>query len=553
MLSHLVIRNFAIIHHLEIPFYDGLTVLTGETGAGKSIVINALNLVLGGRASTDVIRTDQDEAVVEAVFQLSEAHVERVSEYLDALGIDPGAGQLVVRRIISRSGRNKVFINGSASTLSVLQDITSGMVDISGQHEHYSLMKREKHIRMLDAFGVLNELSDTMQQKFERVQSIRAELESLQTDERDRLNRIDFLTYQLEEIESAGLSEGEEEELESDFNRLKNAEKIHESTSQAGYLIYNGDKSAVEKVSEAHSVLAKMASVDEGLAELADRLDSTRISLEDIARELDLYTSDLDSDPRRLDKVISRLEMIKKLKRRHGVDIAAVLEEARQMREELDNLENAEERSAEIEAELKKATDEAMKVAQELSKERREAGNLLKRGVESELEGLNMKGAQLEVWFEESELSATGIDTIEFLLAANAGEAPKPMTKIASGGELSRIMLAMKAVLADRDSIPIYIFDEVDTGIGGSTADRVGEKIAETATQHQVLCITHLAQIASRGNHHYLVEKATVEDRTESSVRPLTDDERVEEIARMLGGARVTAKTREAASELLAH
>ena len=548
MISHLVIRNFAIIHHLEVPFYEGLSVLTGETGAGKSIVINALNLVLGGRASTDVIRTDQDEAVVEAVFELTGPHLPR------ALGIDTGAGQLVVRRIVSRSGRNKVFINGSASTVAVLQQVTGGMVDISGQHEHYSLMKNERHLDMLDAFGALEENRGFMRQAFSKVQKLRNELAALRTDDRERFNRIDFLKYQLVEIDNAELTEGEDDALETELKLLKNAEKIGDSARRASLLTYDGDGSAIEKVSEAHGLLAKIADVDPTLTEIAERFELARIALEDVTRDLSAFSSGIIVDAHRLDKVIERLEAIKRLKIRHGADIRAILAEAQAMRDELNTLEHAEERGAELEQALSKAEAEATKIAQELSKERRQAALLLERGIVGELESLNMTGSQFKVSFNEAQvLGSHGIDDIEFLLAANTGEAPKPLTKIASGGELSRIMLAIKSVLADRDSIPIYIFDEVDTGIGGETADLVGQKIAETARDHQVVVITHLAQIASRGDHHYLVEKGTIEDRTESSVRLLNKEERVEEIARMLGGARVTTKTREAASELLGH
>lgn len=558
MLSHLVIRNFAIIHHLEIPFHRGLTVLSGETGAGKSIVIDALNLLLAGRATADVIRTDEDQAVVEGIFELGQ-HKDRVASLLDELGIETGDGQLLVRRIVSRSGRNKVFINGCLTTLNTLGEVTRGLVDISGQHEHISLLNTDRHLDMLDEFAVLAELRTTMRERFSHVKTLRAELASLKNNVRERLHRIDFLRFQLQEIEAAKLIPGEEEELEAELQLLKHAAKIVDATSRSENLLY-GDASANTRVGEAIHLLTKAANYDPRIEALVERLNEAQYAIEDVARELASYNSSIEADPRRLDTIQERLEALKHLKRKHGVDIPSILAEAEKMRLELNRLENAEERGAEIEGALKRAEALAFETAQKLSKERRAAALLLARSVKQELGDLNMVNAQFNVAFvpeampenvTTADLTERGMDQIEFLLAANKGEQPKPLNKVASGGELSRVMLAMKNVLAERDTIPTYIFDEVDTGIGGSTADMVGAKIAESAAEHQVICITHLAQIASRGKHHYLVEKITEGARTETIIRPLTAEERIEEIARMLGGARVTSKTREAAEELL--
>lgn len=559
MLSHLVIRNFAIINHLEIPFHQGLTVLSGETGAGKSIVIDALNLLLAGRATTDIIRTDEDQAVVEGIFDLGSQH-ERVAVLLDGLGIETGDGQLLIRRIVSRSGRNKVFINGCLTTLNTLAEVTRGLVDISGQHEHISLMNTERHIAMLDEFAVLADDRAVMATQFEKVRSLRNELTTLHDNVRERLHRIDFLRYQLQEIDAAKLKVGEEEELERELQVLKHAEKICDATQRAEAVLYTGENAANTCIGEALNMLTKASGYDESLEPMIQRLHEAMYAIEDVARSLAGYNDGIDADPQRLDQIQERLETLKHLKRKHGADITAILEEAATMREELTRLENAEERGAEIEALLKKAELEAFKTACKLSTERRQAAMLLARSVEKELAELNMTNAKFTVHFEpeqiprkvdDATLTANGLDEIEFLLAANAGEAPKPIQRVASGGELSRIMLAIKSVLAERDSISTYIFDEVDTGIGGSTADMVGAKIAQTASDHQVICITHLAQIASRGANHYLVEKVTSDGRTETMIRPLTAEERIEEIARMLGGARVTTKTREAAEELL--
>ncbi len=560
MLSHVVIRNFAIIDHLEIPFHKGLTVLSGETGAGKSIIIDALNLILGGRASTDVIRTDEDQAVVEACFDLDARHASRINEQLEDLGIECNDKQLMIRRIVSRNGRNKVFINGSISTVSTLQEVTLGLVDISGQHEHYSLLQSERHQDLLDEFGALGELVAKMESDYEVVRTLKKELNALQQDVRDRLHRIDFLKFQLEEIDKVDPKPGEEEELQQELNLLKNAERITDASQQAGYLIYEGEDSAGQQLGQAVDALQKIADCDSRLEVLVTQLEDARFSLEDAARELARFTAGVDDDPRRLDKVIGRLEALKKLRRKHGYDIEIVLEEAASMREELDRLENAEELTHELEAKLDDAKASAFGTATKLSNERRDAALLLAREVEKELGDLAMERASFEVAFAHEELpegpsdcrlTSRGFDEIEFMISPNLGEAAKPLAKIASGGELSRIMLAIKRVLAERDSISTYIFDEVDTGIGGSAADMVGQKIAEAAADHQVLCITHLPQIASRGDHHYVVSKKDVKGRTQSTITPLDDAQRVEEIARMLGGNRTTDKTREAAQELL--
>lgn len=559
MLSHLVIRNFAIIDHLEIPFQRGLTVLSGETGAGKSIIIDALNLILGGRASTDVIRTDEDQAVVEACFELNGPNEKRVDAQLEELGIESTPGQLVIRRIVSRNGRNKVFINGCISTVSTLRDVTLGLVDISGQHEHYSLLQADRHLELLDEFGVLGDQVTRMRSDYDDFRALQRELESLQTDVRDRLHRIDFLRYQLEEIDAVGLEPGEEETLKAELNLLKNAERITDASSSANYLIYDAEESAGQQVAAAKEELSKIADCDPRLAELVKRLDDTRFVLEDVSRELATFAREVDDDPRRLDTVIGRLEAIKKLKRKHGYDVEVVLEEAEAMRKELDRLENSEALTEELEQKVLKARQHAYDTAVELSKERRDAALLLAREIEKELKDLGMDRASFEVSFdhpsvpdfEACDLNPAGLDRVEFMVNPNLGEDAKPLARVASGGELSRIMLAIKRVLAIRDSISTYVFDEVDAGIGGSTADMVGQKISETAVDHQVLCITHLPQIASRGDHHYVVAKSNVGGRTQSSIRPLDDKERVEELARMLGGSRATDTTREAAQELL--
>lgn len=572
MLSHLVIRNFAIIKHLEIPFNKGFTVLTGETGAGKSIIIDALNLLLGGRAMTEVIRTDEDKAVVEGIFEPSAQIMEMLNARLDERGIQTYDEQLVIRRIVSRNGRNKVFVNGSLTTVSALAEMTEGLVDISGQHEHYSLLDPDGHVDILDSFAELGGLRERVSVAYERVAGIRQQMRLIRKNVRERANRIDYLRFQLAEIDAANLRVGEDEELEEELGRLRHAEKLLKAGDLALRLSYDTDSSAAQQLSEASSALARVGEFDARIDEFGARLEEAQILVEELARELRSYVSEIDADPHRLDILIERMEELKKLRRKHGENIAEILANADAMREELEQLEHAEERGAHLAEELADAEHDAFKLSRRLSRARREAARLLEQCIEVELADLNMARTRFVVEFSPSQLPAEdaissgidgdeedhgiklgpkGFDQIEFMISPNLGEAPKPLAKIASGGELSRIMLVMKSALLERDTVSTYIFDEVDTGIGGSTADMVGLKIQNTASEHQVLCITHLPQIASRCDHHYMVEKLLVDGRTQSTIRPLDEHERVAEIARMLGGARVTSTTMEAAREMI--
>ncbi len=581
MLTHLIIRNFAIIEHLEIPLHAGFTVLTGETGAGKSIIIDALNLLLGGRASTEVIRTDADQAVVEGVFAPRPEALARVNARLEARGIEALPDQVIVRRIVCRSGRNKVFVNGSLTTASALSQLVRGLVDISGQHEHYSLMDPEGHAELLDGFAELSPARAQFEAAWHKVSGLKREVEQLGRDVRDRASRVDFLRFQLQEIDDARLNPDEDDALEETIGTLRHAEKILQAGQRALYLGEDADASAAQQLSEAAGLIARAAIHDPGLEPLIARFDEVQILTEELMRDLRRHLSHIDADPRQLDALVTRSESLKRLKRKHGASIRDVLEGAEAMRQELDRLERAEERGGALAGALMEAEVEAFRAAFALSRARRAAATRLEQAVEEQLADLNMARTRFvvdlsppalpdpEAWVKARQkaahdpssardpllmahpLSAHGLDQVEFLIAPNVGEQPKPLARVASGGELSRLMLVMKSAMVERDAIDTYIFDEVDTGIGGSTADMVGIKIQRAAIGRQVLCITHLPQIASRCEHHYRVEKHLVDGRTQSIIRPLNHAERVEEIARMLGGTRVTDITLEAARELV--
>jgi DNA repair protein RecN (Recombination protein N) len=432
-------------------------------------------------------------------------------------------------------------------------------VDISGQHEHHSLLASERHVDVLDAFAELADDRQAMGEAYGKVSRLRSALTKLHQNISMRAQRIDFLRFQLDEIESVDPQQGEDEGSRQELSVLRNAEKLSSATRIAIKRLYDDQDSAVERVVTASTELVRAGAYDVRLAEHGARLEEARIVVEDVVRELQGYQDQFDADPRRLDKVQERLEELRRLERKHGGDIPAVLEAASQMRAELDDLENSEQRSAELEAELASAEDAAFDVALKLSRKRRAAAIVFAEAIETELCDLNMARTRFVVDFgmelpgtaAEVTVSAAGFDQVEFLIAPNVGEEPKSLSRIASGGEMSRIMLAIKTVHSDRDSIATYIFDEVDAGIGGETADMVALKLRGTASGHQVLCITHLPQIASRGHHHYRVEKRTADGRTQSTIRPLDTEERVDELARMLGGTRITDKTRDAARELL--
>jgi DNA repair protein RecN (Recombination protein N) len=568
MLNRLAIRNFAIIDQLEIPFRDGYTVFTGETGAGKSIIVDALDLILGGRASTDLIRTGEEEAHVEGHFELTGELRERIDHLLEREGHASGE-TLRIRRRIRRDRRNRVYVNGESSTVGFLRELTPGLVDISGQHEHYSLLESERHLEIVDAVGELDSEREAMADAYERVQSIRNRIASLKSDLDDHEHRADVLEYQLEELEEADLTPGEEETLENDLARLKHGEAIGTSVQEALELCYEGNRPAVEQLSLAIEHLSEAAQHDGDLEEYVERLERARIESEEISRSLTTYLQELEVDPERIDAVVERLEELKQLERKHDADdVEGLIERTEQLREEVDFLRNAESNLEELREELQEAERAAFQVARDLSRARRRVAATLQERIERELSDLNMGATRFSVRFvppelppsdaldrlgptSELQLGPRGFDTIEFVIAPNPGEALQPMAEIASGGELSRIMLAIKSVLMERDDVETYVFDEVDTGIGGRTADVVGRKIQKTADSHQIICITHLPQIASRADHHYRVEKTSREGRTHSHVDALDDDERIEEIARMLGGTTISDKTREAARELL--
>lgn len=554
MLLQLNIKDFAIIDNLEISFGKGLNILTGETGAGKSIIVDAVELILGDRASVDDIRSSKDEATVEAMFDASDCK--------DAGGLLEEAGladdeNLIVRRIISRSGKNKAFINNSMASLALLQNIGSRIIDIYGQHEHQSLARPEEHVEILDSFGNLASLRQEFGNAYKEYISLKSELGRLTSESQRLLEKQDFLSFQSKEIEEAGLKTGEDEELKKEKEILVHAEKLFDAANSGHEVLYASAGSVLEKIGQITNKLKDAARFDERLKKTIEALEAALYQLEDTASFLRDYSGDVSFEPGRLEEVDDRLDAINKLKKKHGQTIEAILQKKIEIDKELDSIVNHDERMEELKKASEAAKEKSFLLAKKLSHKRTEAAKIFKKQIEKELADLGMKKIVFEVNIAQDKendgnfrLNERGMDVVEFFISPNVGEAPKPLARIASGGELSRVMLAIKKTFAT-GKIPVLIFDEVDAGIGGGTAEAVGKKLKEVSKNHQVLCITHLPQIAAFADAHYSVSKEAKAGKTTTSVREVKGEERVAELSRMLGGAKITDKTKEHAIEML--
>jgi DNA repair protein RecN (Recombination protein N) len=548
MLRELQISNLAIIEKLHVEFHGGLNILTGETGAGKSIIIDAVNLILGGRASTDLIRSGAEEASVEALFDLGDRPA--LLKSLADSGVDC-EGELLVRRTVSRGGKNRVFIAGGLATTAMLSEITRTLINIYGQHESQTLLKTEQHLRLLDGFAGTLPLRESFGSRFEAYQSAKAELEALEQGEREAARRLDLLSFQSEEIAEAKLYAGEEEELHEERQRLAHGEKLLRSSQQAFDDLYGGDGALLGGLRRVISAVAEAGAIDHTLAPVAETLEAAYAQLEDASLTLRDYAAGMEADPGRLEQLDDRLDAINRLKRKYGENISEILSYQSGVAAELAALtgrEQAKEELSEASAALKA---ELSKLGAELSRARRKGALALKSGMERELSELGMTHAVFETSLESlAEPKSYGFERAEFLFSPNPGEPPKPLAKIASGGELSRLMLALKQ-LHPESEVPTLIFDEVDSGISGATSALVGVKLKRVARSQQVLAITHLPQVAAFADLHLRVEKSVLEGRTATCVERLEGEGQVAEVARMLGGARVTEKTLEHAREMI--
>ncbi len=561
MLKELNIRNFAIIDQLRVEFTPGLNVFTGETGAGKSIIVDALNLALGERASSDLIRTGCEEAVVEASFELDSSDSKALVGILSEQGIEADPGEyLIVRRVLASSGKNKVYINGSLANLATLSAIGSNLADIHGQHEHQSLLSVDRQLEMLDSFGKLQPLRNEVTEAHRRLLDVRRDLAELETGERNRAQREDMLRFQKIEIETAMLKSGEDSALANEQKVLASSEKLASVSAMVDEVLHSADQSVLSGLKRAVTGLKELAAVDSRLAGLLELCESGRAQVEEVAREVSSYRDRVEFDPERLEQIGDRLDLIQKLKKKYGNTIEEILEFGARAGAELDRMEKSVEEIERLKSQIQAIKFGLTDKVNELTTRRTVSARDLEKKVESELSRLGMKKTVFSVAITQEaggdtlnglKVGPLGADRVEFLISPNPGEEPKPLARIASGGELSRIMLALKTILVEGDSIPTLVFDEVDAGIGGAVAEEVGNKLRRVASRRQVFCITHLAPIASMATSHYGVSKTVKKDRTITEVRLLGPRERIDEIARMLGGKSITDATLKHAEEMI--
>lgn len=553
MLEHLHIRNVALIKESEISFGDGLNILTGETGAGKSMIIDSLQFALGGRAGKDFLRHGEKQAAVEALFSVqSQALTEKLAEN----GITPEEdGTLLITRTLSEAGKSVCRINGSTVTVGMLKEIAEDMIDIYGQHEHQSLLNPVKHIRLLDRFcgAGFGEAMEEYKNSRQRLKDLEKQLAILIGDESQREQRMDMLLFQKEEIEAAELQEGEEDALLEQKKRLSSMERLIRLTGESVTFLYDGDDrapSACDQLGDALAKLREAAEYDAALSPLADALADGYAAVEDCARELKREAEKQEADPEELERIEERLQLFYKLKRKYGGSIEAVLEFYEKAVQELEFLSNSSEKAAELSAKKAEEEKRLSALAETLTARRRATAEQVEEQIETALHDMEMKHARFHIQIEEkADWGADGKDKVEFLISANAGEPLKPLAKIASGGEMSRVMLALKTVLVDADEIGTFIFDEIDTGVSGRTARRVGEKMRFLGGKRQLLCITHLPQIAAMADNHFLIEKESDAGETVTRVTALDEEGAVREVARLMND--VTETTLAAARELL--
>jgi len=564
MLSEITIRNFAIIDELHLSLKRGFNVFTGETGAGKSIIIDAISTLLGGRTSSEVIRSGTEGAYIEGVFILDEAQASLIRPILQEYGLEAEDNTLIISREI-REGRSVCRINGRAIPAGVLAQITQYLIDIHGQSEHLALLSPARQREFLDRYGGLEELRNQVGEKVRRLREVRATLEKLKRDEREIARRIDQLEYQVQEITAANLRPGEDEELAQERRRLLNAEKLQSLADEVYIALYEGAEggsSALDLMAKALNALQGLGKLEPDMEKLCKGLEEAIAWTEEVAHQVRAYRDSIEFSPERLQQVEERLLLINSLKRKYGDTIEEILEYAERAKEELLEISTNQERIEELAKEEESLLYEIGALAYELSQKRREAAISLAEGVEKHLAELGMAKTRFQVsitWKEDPDgvwvgdkryaFDSSGIDRVEFLVSTNPGEPLKPLAKVASGGETSRLMLALKTVLSSADDTPTLIFDEIDAGIGGRMGAIVGEKMWRLSRYHQVLCVTHLPQLAAYGDAHFRVEKVEVRERTVTRVKALEGETRVEELAQMLGPS--TPFARQSAEELL--
>jgi len=563
MLQDLSIRNFAIIDDLQISFLAGLTILSGETGTGKSIIINAANLLLGSRATSKLIRTGAETAELEAIFRIQQKGT--ISNLLKDNGFDVSEG-LSIRRVICRNDRHKTYINGRLATIQQLSTITENLASISGQREHQVLLKEEQQLKILDQFGGLMPLRDKAYARYHEIVPLIHVLKDLKILKDKQSDHIELLKFQKKEITDASISAGEDKAIEQEKRRLKNSEALYQTVYGAIDELYSTPGAIVERLLEVKKQLGQAGQIDPELTGKAEGIAGAAFQIEDITDELRGYLKKIEIDEGRLEEIEARLDILTRLKRKYGGTLESVLAHLEFIDGELSSVGNLSERISATEKQISELHDKLAKFALQLSRKRRSTAEIFRKKVEKELSTLKMSRTEFQISLEpifsetttdphlqteNKSITESGIDRVFFLISPNVGEELKPLSLIASGGELSRVILAIKAILAETEAVETIVFDEVDAGIGGGVAEVVGKKLSSLSTYHQVICITHLPQIAKFGDHHFRISKQVFRGRTRTKIEPLTEDERIKELARMLGGEKITRATFNHAREML--
>ena len=550
MLRELLIENLAIIEKLNLEFGDGLITLTGETGAGKSIILSGINLLLGEKASVDMLRSGENMLVAQGVFEINE---EQKNE-LEKLDIDTEDNEVIIRRTLDAKGKEKSFVNGARVPRSKLKEVMKTLVDIVGQHSHQMLLNRENHIKLLDKF-IEEEAKNVrikLEESLEKFNDVDVKIKEIEKEKKETADKKEFYEFQLDEIEKANLKKDEDVELEAEYKKLFNAGKIKEKLSMSGFYLKNDEVNALSVIYSCKKNIESIVDCGKEFEDIYEQLERIYYDLEDCASTIEQIESDIEIDENRLDAVVERLNIIEKLKNKYGSSIDEVLEYAKTISQKLRTLEDNNFEVENLLKEKEKFREDYWKYAIELRDIRKRFIKKIEENLGKELDFLNMKDAKLDIKLEEKDImTKNGSDAIEFFIATNIGQPPKPLQKIASGGEVSRIMLALKVIFSHVDNIPILIFDEIDTGVGGETVRKIADKLKEIGRNAQVICITHSPAIASKANEQYYIKKTSRDGETFTSVKKLSYEERISEIARMLAGENVSEAVIEHAKELL--
>lgn len=550
MLNHLSIKNVAVIDKLEASFGEGVSVLTGETGAGKSIIIDSINMILGDRANKELVRYGTDKAVVQAVFDAPE----EVMDILAENDIDCEDGQIIITRQLTAEGKSMARINGMAVTLGILRDISDKLINIHGQHDNQALLTPVRHVEFLDAYAENEELVNEYKSLLSKKRAIERQIASLDMEEQEKMQKIDLLEYQVNEIKKASLEKGEEEDLRTQRDIYANAEQITSSVSEAYQNVYGGDEaqSAYDGISIAVNALSQISDLNPHIQSMHDTLSELMYTLEDTAHELKEFGDTVEFDEQTLNDIEERLDMISRLKRKYGGSVELVLEHLKNAERELNDIRLGDEKTEELKAELKTVTDTLAEKGRQITESRRKSAAVLENGIETALHELNMEKSKFKVNIESGgEFYDNGMDKVEFLISTNPGEPLKSLVKIASGGELSRVMLAVKSILADSDGVDTLIFDEIDTGVSGKAAHAIAKKLSAIGRGKQVICISHLPQLASMADNHYLIQKNMDGDMASTTLLELDTEGRELELARIIDGGEITELARSHARQML--